>query len=436
MLFALTWARPLWLDELLTLLTNREATLAARLATIHQAPGAVPLGYEVPRLLIQWLGFSVFTARFPSEVFSVLALGGMLLAAREIGTRGLVFVGVTWAVLPLLLRYAVEGRPYALALLLSVASTILLFRLMRDPRLRWAALYLLTLAAGLYTQPYTVFLQAGLAAPLLFQRDARRAFWLAAASLAGAALLFAPWLLTSAHNWTTYALAMEETFTLQPRLPLMLLREISGGGYVCSLSLLAFVAAGCLSRNVGNLVKRQLFAGAAGCVLLALVCDVAFGYFFAIRQVISALVPLGLLAGEGWAEVRERWGPSPRWVLLAALVASSVVKDTRHFRDRSENWELGAQRLERASRTGCILYLRGDLPGFYEFFEPALETRACGPAPHTHTVAVPITRYSIPEEVRRLPDVLAAQGYHAAAVAGAGETIEIRTYSRAAPVQP
>jgi len=432
-LVSLTWARPFWLDELLQLLITRDPNSASRWTMMHQTPGAVPLGYEVQRLIIQWLGYSVFAARLPAEVFSVLALGGVLLAAREIGTRGRGFAALVWAMVPLLLRYAVEARPYSQSLFLSAAATALLFRIGREPKARWVALYALCITAGLYTQPYSLFLQAGLAAPLLFrQRDpgARRAFWLGSACLAGGVLLFAPWVLSSARGWTEYAHSMEETLVLPGKLPLLLVREISGGSYVCSLSLLAFAAAGCASRRLGGLAKRQLLAGAAACVLLALACDTVFGYFFAIRQVISALVPLCLLAGEGWAEAGDRWGRYPRLALLVPLVAASLVKDVRQFRDRSEDWQLAARQLERASASGCVLYLHADLPGLYEFFAPELRARACEPVHSAANVFVPVTRYSIAEEVRRTDGSLAALGYRPGGSYRESELLEIRRYVR------
>ena len=435
-LLALTWALPLWLDELLQLLVTRDPDSASRLAEIHRTPGAVPLGYEVQRLAIHWLGYSVFTARFPSEVASVLALAGLLLLAREIGTRGLVFVGVVWAVIPLLLRYAVEARPYSLALLFSIASTALLFRILRDPEARWVLLYAACVAAGLYTQPFSVFLQIGLLAPLVFERRTsaeRRTLASCAASLLAGVLLLAPWVLSSSHNWRTYAHGMDEHFSLPGKLPLLLLRELSGGGYVCSLSLLAFVAMGCLSKRAAGLLKLQLLSGAACCIALALACDAVFNYFFAIRQVIPALVPLCLLAGEGWAEARTRWGTYPGLALLAVLVSGSLVKNVRHFRDHSEEWALAAQRLERSSRDGCVMYLPADMPGLYEFFAPDLKQERCGAAPAADNVLVPVTKYSVPAEIRLASDRLASRGYRAMEIQRVCEAIGIQRYQKGGP---
>ena len=431
-LVALTWARPLWLDEILTLLIIRIPNLGARLATTHQTPGAVPLGFEIQRLVMQWFGYSTLTARLPAALFGVLALGGMLAVAREMGTRSRWFTGLTWAVLPLLLRYSVEARPYALALFLSVASTFLLFRMMREPRAGWIALYAAAVTLGLYTQPYTLFLQAGLVAPLLFEKRApgRRVFLLGSICMLGGALLFAPWFLVSAPSWHAYAQRMNETLVLPRKLPLLVLREISGGSYVCSLSLAAFVAAGCVSRRLGGTAKRQLLAGAACCLVLALACDTVVGYFFAIRQILPALVPLCLLAGEGWAEARERWGAYPRLAVLMVLVASALVKNAAYFRDRSENWEQAARRLEHDAAAGCVLYPRTDAPGLYEWFAPQLKSRACGTTLQTADVFMPVTKYSNAEEVRRASEGLASRGYQIKETEGAGEVIEIRHYEK------
>lgn len=435
-LIALTWARPLWLDEILTLLISRENGFVHRMIVTHLAPGAVPLGFEVQRLFVQAFGFSRFSVRLPSELCSVLALAGMLLLAREIGTRGVAFVGVVWAVLPMFLRYAVEARPYSQALFLSVASTALLFRMMREPRTAWVVLYGTSVLAGIYTQPYSLFLQGGLLAPLLFEwRDAsaRRTLLIAAACLLAGVLLFAPWVLWSAHAWSSYTQGMDRSASLPEKLPLVLLREFAGGGYVCSLSFLIFAAVGCLSTRVTGLVKAQLVGGVASCIVLALAGDVAFHYFYAARQVMFALIPLTLLAGEGWAEAWSRWGPYPRVVLLITLLASSVIKDHGYFVDASENWREAAERLEQAAQAGCVWFLPRDGSGNYDLFEPNLPMRSCGGQPKTGLVLVPISKYSTPDDVRAAAEALKSQGFRPKKKDRVNGVLEIQMYQREDP---
>lgn len=432
-LLALTWARPLWLDEILTLLTSRENGFVHRMVATHLLPGAVPLGFEVQRLFVQALGFSRFSVRLPSELFSVLALAGMLVITREIGTRGPAFVGVVWAVLPMFLRYAVEARPYSQALFLSVISTALLFRMMREPRTAWVLLYGASVLAGIYTQPYTLFLQAGLLAPLVVQwedRSARRRLLLGAGCLFAGVVLFAPWVLWSAHNWSTYSQVMGRTASLPEKLPLVVLREFSGGGYVCSLSLLIFAVTGCFSRRAASLVKAQLVGGAVCCVVLPLAGDVAFHYFYASRQMMFALIPLTLLGGEGWAEAWSRWGPYPRVWLLTALLVSSVIKDAGYFLDHSENWQQAAEALEQASRSGCVWFLPREGPWPYDLFEPGLKARSCESRPKAALVLVPADKYSNTDDLRVISETLESQGFRPGARDRINGVLEIRKYER------
>jgi hypothetical protein len=402
---------------------------------IRETPGAVPVGYEIQRLTLSALGYSTFSARLPSELFSVLALAGILLVAREIRLHSLVFLGLLWAFIPLQLRYAVEGRPYSESLFFSIASTLFLFRLIREPRMLWALFYAASVVAGIYTQPYSLLLQIGLVIPLLLDlrtSTTRRTLLICFVSLVGAGLLFAPWLLWSGHQWSVYAEQTGQNLHMSAKLPLVLLREFSGGGYVCSLSLLGFVAVGCTSQRMSVTLKYQLLGGTISCVLLAIVGDLVFHYFFAIRQVIFVLVPLCLLAAEGWTQAAARWGAYPRVLLLVPLIISALVKDARYFRDHSENWASAAQRLSLKAETGCVLYPPRDSSQFYEFFQPRLRWQECQPDRYAEHIFVPVTKYTPAEGVRQTSERLALMGYQyqAEEVHPIGETIEIHEYKK------
>ena len=210
----------------------------------------------------------------------------------------------------------------------------------------------------------------------------------------------------------------------------MLVRELSGGSYFCSLSLLLFAAAGCASRRMNPLTKRQLLTGIGASMILALAGDLTFNYFFATRQVLFALIPICLLAGEGWAVAaasrRATYGGP---ILAAVLLASALIKDYSYFRDRSENWRSTAQRLENDTRSACILYPPTDLPQVYEYFEPALGERRCPPGRLMPTVFLPVTRYSAPAAIREASEELKTKGYTVEQIDHAGDPIEIRKYT-------
>lgn len=431
-LLSLTWARPLWLDEILELLITREAGFLRRLEFIRETPGAVPLGYEVQHLVMRVLGQSTFSARLPSELFSIASLCILLWLARELQLRGRVFVAIVWALLPILLRYAVEGRGYSQALALSAASTLLLFRMLREPRAAIAVVYTVLVFAAIATQPYSLFLQVGLVAPLVFEwrkPQLRRALILCVISLACAVLAFAPWVVWSGHDWSQYASRIRQDFHLTAKLPLLMIREISGGSYFCSLSLLAFVAAGCVSRRMSPLTKRQLLAGVGSCVILAITGDLTFHYFFATRQILFILIPFCLLAGEGWTVIVTAWrGSYLRTALLAVFLVSAALKDFSYFRDGSENWRSAALRLEIGTRSACILYPPNDLPEVYEYFVPDLRGRKCERGRVADPVYVPVTKYTAASDARAAAEELTTKGYSLEQVERAGEPIEIRKY--------
>jgi uncharacterized membrane protein len=399
----------------------------------------VPLGYEIQHLVVRVFGPGLLSARLPSELFGVAGLAALMWLAREVRSRGRMFAAILWSFLPILLRYAAEARPYSLALALSVISTALLFRIVREPRASWTILYGLCVLAGLCTQPYSVFLQIGLLAPLLFERRPPAQFRALApgvCALSAALLAFAPWVVWSGRYWSQYASRLHEDFQFTPKLPLVFFREISGGSYVCSAVLFIFVVTGCLSRRISPLVKRQLLSGIGACVLLALAGDSMFHYFFAARQVLFTLVPMCVLAGEGWAEMQGSvQRPYVKATLAAVFLIAAGVKSWRYFDDHSENWGAASQHLLLATRSSCILYPSSDLPEVYEYFEPGLQARRCAQGRYTPTVILAVTNYSAPVKTREASEALAANGYSVEGIDRLGKHIEIRRYRAAKPVQ-
>jgi mannosyltransferase len=91
---------------------------------------------------IMLAGDSPLALRAPS-VLAMAATAGLLvpLGRRLAGTRVGVVAGLLFAAVPTVSRYAQEARPYALAMLLSVASTLLLLRALDRPSWRRFAPY-------------------------------------------------------------------------------------------------------------------------------------------------------------------------------------------------------------------------------------------------------------------------------------------------------
>ena len=122
--------------------------------------GGVPLGYLVDFAMIRAFGYSVFIVRLPCVLFTVLTCAGVYMLARQTRLRIPLLAVILYAVSPLTVRYALEARPYAQAACWSVFSTLVFLSLIRRPTVGKAAGYAVLVAAGLYTQPYSIFVPA------------------------------------------------------------------------------------------------------------------------------------------------------------------------------------------------------------------------------------------------------------------------------------
>ena len=341
---------PLWVDEILQLIVSTRApTLRALLVSAPLNVGAVPLGYLTQRVFTSVLGYSLFSARLPAAVFSVLSVAGAAWLARRLGLKRPVWAMALLAVLPLQLRYATEGRVYSQALCFSILST-LAFLWMRDaPGLRTSICYALSILAGLYTMPFSALVAVG---HLIM--EPRRVF----VPFAAAGVLFLPWFLFARRTWAAASAGNGYAFHADLKMPLLVLREISGGGYIGSILLLALAAYGFLrmERKQAQLLALIVAVPIAGAFAL----DFAFGYFFAIRQAIFVLPALALLASAG------------RPVLIVPLLAASLVSDVRMFLRPRDDWALAARTLRATG--SCIVTVPPTSLGLYTFFEPL---RAC-----------------------------------------------------------
>lgn len=149
---------PLSLDEILDLIALRSHGWGELMVNIGRNAGGTPLSYLARLPLVHWFGESRTAARFLSAFFSVAACCGVFLLARRLGLRWPILAALVFATFPLQFRYALEARAYSQALCLSVWCTVLFVLWMdRKRSIALALLYGLSIVAGLYTQPYTVF---------------------------------------------------------------------------------------------------------------------------------------------------------------------------------------------------------------------------------------------------------------------------------------
>jgi len=390
----------LWLDEIYDLMVARMDHLADVLAYVPHVSGNVPLNYVVQFGSVHLLGFSAFTGRLPSAISSVIACAGIFVLARKLGFRWPLLAAAIFALFPLQLRYALEARPYELALCLSIWATVAFLRVVEQPgSVARAALYALGIAVGPFTFPYTVFIPlAHLAwASLISYRTTRWQPLLAAALALGiAGLIFAPWYLHSAASWRTAVAIGQLKGTITLRALPMILRELVAAGYIGSLLVLAGFAYGLTRRQDWPLWLLYLMVP----IVCAVAADAWFGYFLAIRQMIFVLAPLALLFTAGVEALPRR----PAAILTAALLITLIAGNISFFRRPREDWRTAAVVLESEP---CIVYSPPDSRLLYAFFVPDLANRECasGQAPR---VALAISPYapknSITERQRQLTD--------------------------------
>ncbi len=393
----------LWLDEIFDLIVARMDRLVDVLAYVPRVSGNVPLNYVIQFASVHLLGFSAFTGRLPSAISSVMACAGVFLLAKRMGLRRPMLAAAIFALFPLQLRYALEARPYELALCLSIWATVAFLRVLDRPgSISRAALYGLSIAAGLFTFPYMLFVPlAHLSwAGLVSYRTQRRQPLLAAALAVGiAGLIFAPWYLHSAASWRTAVAIGQLKGTIGLRAVPMILRELVAAGYIGSLLALAGFAYGLTRRQDWPLWLLYLMAP----IVCAIAADAWFGYFLAIRQMIFVLAPLALLFTAG-VEVLPR---RPAAILTAALLIALVVGNVSFFRRPREDWRTAAAIL---ASEPCVVYSPPDSRNLYSFFVPELANRECAPGQQPR-VALAISPYEPKDSVTQRQRQLTNSGY-------------------------
>jgi hypothetical protein len=355
----------LWLDEILTLAGARQPDLPALLEYLRTVPGGTLLAFLAPQAAIRMLGYSVFSARAVSALASVAACAGVLALARQMKLRWPLAAVAVFALCPLQFRYALEARPYALALCLSVWSTVVVLKLAERPRWRAgaAAYALLTLAAG-YTLAYALFVPAAHLAWLTLARN-RAAALPVAASLAAAGAALAPWYLHFRADWQAI------TATNAPwdwGAIGVFLKELTGAGYWGT----ALVACGACFGAKRTGWRSPWLWWAVVPVPLVWIANAVFNYFFAVRQMIYILAPLALLFAAGVESLRGKGR-----ALLALFLVASLYEDVNWFRKPREDWEAAAWAIPEQ---GCVMFVPADAQLLYTFFRPELAARKCAAA--------------------------------------------------------
>lgn len=364
---------PLWLDEVQQFGNTRHSTIPELLRWVQVNAGASPLPYLVQRAFVNLLGYSAFAARLPAALCSILC-GGLfaVLCFRFLSGARLPAV-IMFLVLPLQFRYGLEARVYSEGLLFSLLSLWLFLRLEEHPSVRWAGLYGLTVALGLYSQPLTCF---PVLAEIVYGRN--RQYELPAAGVAG--LSFLPWYLLQHRAQVRYALMVRPVafFSIRQVTPQALLHDLTGGGYACTAALLLLAAWAFRPPAAQSLHWRLLVYTAAISLAGPILVDSIVNYFFAERQLLFAMPAIIILAGMGferlYQERRSTWG----YIFLAVFLIAGVLKDFRLATVPKDDLARTADAIvSRLPSHACILTAPPEHIAFYEFLRPELEGRSC-----------------------------------------------------------
>ncbi len=393
----------LWLDEIYDLIVARMNSLADVLAYVPHVSGNVPLNYLIQFGSVHLLGFSAFTGRLPSAISSVAACAGIFVLARKLGLRWPLLATGIFALFPLQLRYAIEARPYELALCLSIWATVAFLGVVERPEsVSRGTLYGLSIAAGLFTFPYTLFVPVahlGWAALVSYRKQRWQPLLATGLAVGSAGLLFTPWYLHSAASWRAAVAIGQLKGTITLHAVPMILRELVAAGYVGSLLVLAGFAYGLRKRSDWPLWLLYLMVPIV-CVVAA---DAWFGYFLAIRQMIFVLAPLALMFTAGVEALPRR----PAAILTATLLITLAVGNVSFFRRPREDWRSAAAIL---ANEPCVIYSPPDSRLLYAFFVPDLANRQCAPGQQAR-VALAVSPYEAKDSAAERQRQLTESGY-------------------------
>ena len=421
--FAVLGITPLWLDELQQLVLGRES-VAALLRWVQLNPGASPLPYLVQRAVVDLFGASPLVARIPAALCSIAgALVFAKLCAR-FGIHSPVWATALFLALPLQFRYAIEARGYSQGLLFALASLLLLLRARERGTVGAATLYGASVALGLYSQPLTILPVFGGLFWMIGERGVSshtRRMVLAAASIG--VVSFVPWYWLQRQALEASGTMALYFFSWRQVTPLILLHEVSGGGYVASAALLLGAAVGLAKLPNRRLLACIALAALAGPILV----DDLVNYFFAARQLLFAAPALALCAAGGveWL-CEEGW----RWAGYAVLLVffgAAAVTDYHLATVPKDGCGAQAAILAHLPADACVAVAPPGHALYYLFMRPELERRLCAEPPATPHVLAVMSPYSTSGERDQLSDWLDRSYDRAAALqSGAGEIVDYR----------
>ena len=385
LLVACAIARPLQLDEVLQLIGTRTPHLASVFDWLRDSPGSVPLGYVLQWGLVGVAGFSNLVARLPSIGAALLTFVAINRIGVRIGLRNRGLLILIAAILPILFRYSIEGRPYLPAFCMTAFATLFLLDLTDRPEacpaLWRLCAYGLVLASAPLMQGTAASVTIAHGLFVLTDRSMRRDRSRQAAILAVIAvsvLIPVAWSLHMRKAWAQAIAHDGYTFAVTFHAVAGFLKDITGGGLVCTALLIAAAVCGYFCSGVPRSAKNLLALTAVTAICGAVASDALAGYFTSPRQAIYSLFGIIVLAAAGWQYLQSRYS-LPLFLALGLFAAVAIARDVSIVRPK-ENWKAASRMLTEAVTQGfCVLPdsdLTSSLP-LYSFFDGSLDRHRC-----------------------------------------------------------
>ena len=255
----------LWMDEGLSIGIASQPLFD--IPGVLRVDGSPPLYYMLLAVWMDVIGSGPAETQGLSVAIALVSIPGGLWAGWTLfGRRAGLICAALCAVNPFLTAFAQETRMYSLMLVLSLLATAAFLHVFAFGRRRYLPLFMVLLAAMLYTHNWGLFLGAGLAlalVPCWYVSEVRRSFWRdAALGFGGAGLLYLPWVPTLLHQ-------IQHTGApwLNPPnfgAPIQITRSLLGGSTPTVALLLAGGSgvAAVVQRRVDDKERTALIAGA------------------------------------------------------------------------------------------------------------------------------------------------------------------------------
>ncbi|GAA2275975.1 hypothetical protein GCM10010145_38730 [Streptomyces ruber] len=379
----------LWQDEAVTYDMAHRA-LPDLWATLGHVDAVHGLYYLVMHGVFRIWDGGLVALRLPSVLAMAGAAAGVAaLGRRFAGTRAGLAAGAVFALLPVVQRYAQEGRSYALVTALVVAQTCVLVRACAERRRGWWAGYTVLGTLAVLLHEFALPALAAHGVTVLAARLPRtaRAAW--AAACCCITVVTAPLVLLSLRqsrqvDWIAAPTAHDVLGFLLT----------AGAGLACATVL----------RRRTTAVSRRAGLGTAALPLLLLLLPPALLLLACVlrplyvdRYVLYAQAGLALLAGAAldrvWRSVTPRAVPALTTAAAAVVVAvlGPVGTDLRSPESRTDDVRAVSRALRDVAVPGDgVLFLPGSRRVWALQQEPAsygLEDIALADAPHaSHTL--------------------------------------------------